>query len=193
MIKFNTPTITGNELKKIEEVVKNDRYSGDGPYSKLCSDLIQQLTKSEKVYLVPSGTHALEMAAILSGVKSTDEVIMPSFTFSSTANAFLLRGAKIRFVDIRPDTLNIDEELIVDAITDNTKVIVPVHYAGVSCEMDKIMKIAKDHGVIVVEDAAQCILASYRGKPLGSIGDFGCFSFHETKNIQCGEGGGITS
>lgn len=191
MIKFNTPSITGGELKRIEEVLKNDRYSGDGPYSKLSSDLIQQLTKSEKVYLVPSGTHALEMAAILSGVKSTDEVIMPSFTFSSTANAFLLRGAKIRFVDIRPDTLNIDEELIVDAITDNTKVIVPVHYAGVSCEMDKIMKIAKDHGVIVVEDAAQCILASYRGKPLGSIGDFGCMSFHETKNIQCGEGGAL--
>ena len=191
MIKFNVPSLTGNELAKIEEVLTNHRYSGDGPYSKLSSDLIQQLTESEKVYLVPSGTHALEMAAILSGVKFGDEVIMPSFTFSSTANAFLLRGAKIKFVDIRPDTLNINEELIEDAVTDNTKVIVPVHYAGVSCEMDKIMKIARDHGIIVIEDAAQCILSSYKGKPLGSIGDFGCFSFHETKNIQCGEGGSL--
>lgn len=191
MIKFNAPSITGNELQKIEEVLKNDRYSGDGPYSKLSSDLIQQLTSSEKVYLVPSGTHALEMAAILSGVTPGDEVIMPSFTFSSTANAFLLRGAKIKFVDIRPDTLNIDEKLIIDAITDNTKVIVLVHYAGVSCEMDKIMKIARDHGIVVVEDAAQCIFASYQKKPLGSIGDFGCLSFHETKNIQCGEGGAL--
>ena len=191
MIKFNMPSITGNELKKIEEVLKNDRYSGDGPYSKLSSDLIQQFTNSEKAYLVPSGTHALEMAAILSEVKTSDEVIMPSFTFSSTANAFLLRGAKIKFVDIRSDTLNINEELIEDAITEKTKVIVPVHYAGVSCEMDKIMKIASDHGITVVEDAAQCILASYKGRPLGSIGDFGCLSFHETKNIHCGEGGSL--
>lgn len=191
MIKFNVPTITGNELKNIEGVLKNDRYSGDGPYSKLSSDLIKQLTNSEKVYTVPSGTHALEMAAILSGIKLGDEVVMPSFTFSSTANAFLLRGAKIKFVDIKPDTLNMNEDLIEDAITDNTKVIVPVHYAGVSCEMDKIMKIARDHKIMVVEDAAQGILASYKEKPLGSIGDFGCLSFHETKNIQCGEGGSL--
>ena len=191
MIKFNEPLLVGNELKGIEEVIKNNRFSGDGPYSRLASDLIQKITGSEKAYLLPSGTHALEMSALLSEIMPGDEVIMPSFTFSSTANAFLLRGAKIKFVDVRPDTLNINEKLIEDAITEKTKVIVPVHYAGVSCEMDKIMKISKEYGIIVVEDAAQGIFASYNGKPLGSIGDFGCLSFHETKNIQCGEGGSL--
>lgn len=191
MIKFNESFVTGDELGAINDVISRNSFSGDGIYSRKNSDLIQGLTGCEKAYLVPSGTHALEMAAILSDVGVGDEVIMPSFTFSSTANAFLLRGAIIKFVDIRPDTLNINEELIDEAITERTKVIVPVHYAGVSCEMDKIINIAKAHGVTVIEDAAQGILASYNGRSLGSIGDFGCLSFHETKNIQCGEGGAL--
>ncbi|MCL4480545.1 MAG: dTDP-4-amino-4,6-dideoxygalactose transaminase [Candidatus Thermoplasmatota archaeon] len=191
MIKFNEPTVTGEEIKNINDVIERAKFSGDGYYSQKSSDLMKKLTGSAGVYLVPSGTHALEMATLLSDIRKGDEIIMPSFTFSSTANAFILRGAKIRFIDIRPDTLNMNEELIEDAVTERTKAIVPVHYAGVSCEMDKIINLAKSYGLLVIEDAAQGILASFNGKPLGSIGDFGCLSFHETKNAQCGEGGAL--
>lgn len=157
----------------------------------MCNEWLMEKTGSSKVSLTTSCTHALELAAILSNIKHGDEVIMPSYTFSSTANAFVLRGAKIKFVDIRPDTMNIDENLIEDAVTEKTKVIVPVHYGGVGCEMDKINSIAKKYNLTVVEDAAQGVMASYKGKALGAIGDFGCYSFHETKNYVMGEGGDI--
>ena len=191
MIPFNIPLFVGNELEYIKDAILMRKLSGEGEYTKICSLALQSLTSSQKVLLTTSCTHALEMAAILCDIEPGDEVIMPSYTFVSTANAFVLRGATIAFVDIRPDTMNIDEKLIEAAITDKSRAIVPVHYAGVGCEMDTIMDIARRHNLFVVEDAAQCIGALYNGKPLGSIGDFGTFSFHETKNITCGEGGAL--
>ena len=191
MINFNVPPVTGNEMKFIEEAIKLGKICGDGQFTKKCSKWLEDSTESNKVLLTTSCTHALEMSAILTDIKPGDEVIMPSYTFVSTADAFVLRGAKVVFVDIRPDTMNIDENLIEDAITDKTKAIVPVHYAGVACEMDKICDIAKRHGLYVVEDAAQGMMCSYKGKTLGTIGDYGCYSFHETKNYSMGEGGAL--
>lgn len=191
MINFNVPPFTGKELEYMKMAIDNQKICGDGAFTKKCSQWIEERTRTEKCLLTTSCTHALEMAALLAEIKEGDEVIMPAYTFVSTADAFVLRGAKIVFVDIRPDTLNIDENLIEAAITDKTKVIAPVHYAGVGCEMDRIMEIARKHNLLVVEDAAQGIMASYKGKPLGTIGDFGCFSFHETKNYSMGEGGAL--
>jgi dTDP-4-amino-4,6-dideoxygalactose transaminase len=190
MIPFNIPPLTGNEEKYIIESIKSSKISGDGPFTQKCHKWFEEKLQCKKVLLTTSCTHALEMAAILLNIEDGDEVIMPSYTFVSTANAFVLRGAKIVFVDIRPDTMNIDETLIEQAITKKTKVIVPVHYAGVACEMDVIMDIAKRHTLFVVEDAAQGMMSSYKGKALGTIGHFGTFSFHETKNYtSAGEGG----
>lgn len=191
MIKFNVPPYTGKEIDYIKQAVENQKICGDGEFTKKCSAWIEEQTGTTRCLLTTSCTHATEMAALLLDIKPGDEVIMPSYTFVSTADAFVLRGATPVFVDIRPDTMNIDENLIEDAITDKTKAIVPVHYAGVGCEMDKIMDIAKRHGLKVVEDAAQGIMASYKGKPLGTFGDYGCFSFHETKNFSMGEGGAL--
>lgn len=191
MILFNIPPYIGTEDKMIETAIKNRKICGDGEFTKKCSEKLAQITGAKKVLMTTSGTSALEMAAVMCNLKEDDEVILPSYTFSSTANAFALRGAKLVFVDIRPDTLNIDETKIEAAITDKTKVIIPVHYAGVACEMDTIMDIAKRHNLLVVEDAAQAIMSSYKGRALGTIGDFGCFSFHETKNYSMGEGGAI--
>ena len=191
MIPFNVPPYIGNEDKFIKTAISNHKICGDGEFTKKCNEKMEQITGSKKVLMTTSGTSALEMAAILCNIKPGDEVIMPSYTFVSTANAFVLRGAKIVFVDIRPDTMNIDENLIEDAITDKTKAIVPVHYAGVGCEMDKICDIAKRHKLYVVEDAAQGVMGFYKGQALGSIGDFGCYSFHETKNYSMGEGGAV--
>ncbi len=189
MIYFNIPPCTGRETEYITQAIRNHKISGDGEFTRKCNEWIEQKTGTAKALLTTSCTHATEMAALLSGIKPGDEVIMPSYTFVSTADAFVLRGAKVVFVDIRPDTMNIDENLIEGAITEKTRAIVPVHYAGVSCEMDTIMDIARRHGLIVVEDAAQGVMSSYKGQALGSIGDFGCFSFHETKNYSMGEGG----
>lgn len=192
IIKFNKPYIAGNEAKYISRVLKSgSRLSGDGEYTHKCSQWIEERFGAMKAMITPSCTHALELAALLLDIKSGDEIIMPSFTFPSTANAFVLRGAKIVFVDIRPDTMNIDENLIEQAITERTKAIVPVHYAGVACEMDRIMEIAKDRGLYVVEDAAQAVMSTYKGRHLGTIGHIGCYSFHDTKNIIMGEGGAI--
>ena len=191
MIHFNIPPFVGKELDYVKKAIENKKICGDGEFTKLCNKWIEDKTKTQKALLTTSCTHALEMAAILCNIKEGDEVIMPSYTFVSTADAFVSRGAKIVFVDIRPDTLNIDENLIEAAITDKTKAIVPVHYAGVSCEMDKIMEIAKKYNLLVVEDAAQGVTATYKGQQLGSIGDFGCYSFHETKNYSMGEGGAL--
>lgn len=191
MIKFNTPPFIGKEEEHIRIAIKNEKICGDGQFTKLCNNWIENKTGCTKALLTTSCTHALEMAALLSGISAGDEVIMPSYTFVSTANAFVQRSAKIVFVDIRPDTMNIDENKIEEAITKKTKVIAVVHYAGVSCEMDKIMAIAKEHNLIVIEDAAQGVMAHYKGHALGSIGEFGCFSFHETKNYSMGEGGAI--
>ena len=192
MIHFNEPTLSGKELEYIKDAVTVEhKLCGDGKYTHKCNKWIEENTGVSKAMLTTSCSHALEVAAILCNIKEGDEVIMPSYTFCSTANAFVLRGARIVFVDIRPDTMNMDENLIEDAITDSTKVIVPVHYAGVSCEMDKIMDIASRHNLKVIEDAAQGVKASYKGRPLGSIGNYGCFSFHETKNYCMGEGGAI--
>lgn len=191
MIPFNIPPHIGNEEKYICDAINSRKICGDGNFTKKCNKNIEDRTGCEKALLTTSGTSALEMAAILSDIKAGDEVIMPSYTFVSTANAFVLRGAKIIFVDIRPDTMNIDEKLIEAAITEKTKAIVPVHYAGVSCEMDKIMEIAKKYNIKVIEDAAQGVMAFYKGKALGAIADFGCYSFHETKNYSMGEGGAI--
>jgi len=191
MVKFNKPPFLGKELEYMAEAVNRDKLSGDGSFTSRCHSLLESTTGAKKALLTTSCTHALEMAAILCDIQPGDEVIMPSFTFVSTANAFVLRGAKIVFVDIRPDTMNIDETLIEAAITDKTKVIVPVHYAGIACEMDVIMEIAERHNLLVVEDAAQGVGATYKGKPLGAIGDMGAFSFHETKNVSCGEGGAL--
>lgn len=188
---FNKPALVGRELEYIKDAVKSGKISGDGKYSKKCHQLIERITGSSRVLLTTSGTSALEMAALLIDAGPGDEVIMPSFTFVSTANAFAGRGAKPVFVDIRPDTLNLDESLIEEKITANTKAIVPVHYAGISCEMNVIMDIARRRNLRVIEDAAQGIDSRYEGAPLGSIGDLGAFSFHETKNVICGEGGAL--
>lgn len=191
-INFNEPVFSKKGMKYITEaIVKNKRLNGDGPFTKLCTEWMEEKFAAKKVLLTTSCTHALEMAAILSNIEPGDEVIMPSYTFVSTANAFVLRGARIKFVDIRPDTLNLDETLIEQAITRKTKAIVPVHYAGVACEMDAIMDLAKAHNLLVIEDAAQGVMAKYKGQYLGTIGDFGCYSFHETKNYTMGEGGTI--
>ena len=191
MIDFNRPAFIGNELEYIKQAVDNRKLCGDGMFTKKCSAWMKDELKAKYSLLTTSCTHALEMAAYLSDIKPGDEVIMPSYTFVSTADAFVLRGAKIVFVDIRPDTMNINEQLIEDAITEKTKVIAPVHYAGVACDMDVIMQIAQKYNLKVVEDAAQGVHAYYKGKALGTIGDFGCFSFHETKNYIMGEGGAL--
>ncbi len=190
-INFNVPPFTGKEFGYIKECVENQNICGDGPYTAKANEWIEKKTGVSKALLTTSCTHATEMSAILAGIKEGDEVIMPSYTFVSTANAFVLRGAKVVFVDIRPDTMNIDENLIEKAVTPKTKAIVPVHYAGVGCEMDTIMDIAKRHNLFVIEDAAQGVMASYKGKALGAIGDFGNYSFHETKNYSMGEGGAL--
>lgn len=191
MIKFNVPPVTGNELKYIQKAVENEKICGDGEFTKKCNGWMENKFQISKALLTTSCTHATEMAALLLDIKPGDEVIMPSYTFVSTADAFVMRGAKAVFVDIRPDTMNIDETLIEDAITERTKAIVPVHYAGVACEMDTIMDISKRHHLAVVEDAAQGVMATYKGRALGTIGDFGCYSFHETKNYSMGEGGAL--
>ncbi len=191
MINFNVPPYTGKEIEYMKEAVTNQKICGDGPFTRKCSEWIEEKTGTAKCLLTTSCTHATELAALLADIKEGDEVILPSYTFVSTADAFVLRGAKAVFVDIRPDTMNIDETLIEDAVTDRTRVIAPVHYAGVGCEMDTIMEIAGRHHLTVVEDAAQGIMASYKGKALGTFGDFGCFSFHETKNFSMGEGGAL--
>lgn len=191
MISFNVPPYTGKEMEYIKQAVENQKICGDGPFTKKCNEWIEKKTGTTKCLLTPSCTQATELAALLADIKEGDEVIMPAYTFVSTADAFVLRGAKPVFVDIRPDTMNIDETKIEAAITDRTRAIVPVHYAGVACEMDTIMDIANRHHLFVIEDAAQGIMASYKGKALGAIGDFGCYSFHETKNLSMGEGGAI--
>jgi dTDP-4-amino-4,6-dideoxygalactose transaminase len=191
MLPFNKPYMTGKELWNISEAHHRGQLAGDGAFTRKCHAWLEENSGCVKALLTHSCTAALEMSAILAGVGPGDEVIMPSYTFVSTANAFVLRGAVPVFVDIRDDTLNLDESLIESAITDKTKAIVPVHYAGVSCEMDVICDIARRHGLFVIEDAAQGVMAAYKGRPLGSIGDMGCFSFHETKNIIAGEGGAL--
>ena len=191
MIPFNIPPVTGKELVYLQEAIESHKICGDGVFTKKCTEWLERHMDGHKVLLTTSGTSALEMAALLCDIQAGDEVIMPSFTFCSTADAFVLRGAKIVFVDIRPDTLNIDETKIERAITEKTKAICVVHYAGVACEMDAIMDIARKHQLKVVEDAAQAICSTYKGRPLGTIGDFGCLSFHETKNFSMGEGGAL--
>lgn len=191
MIRFNIPPYTGKEDKYIKQAIDSRKICGDGQFTKKCNEKFEEITGAKKVLMTTSGTSALEMAALLADIKPGDEVIMPSYTFVSTANAFVLRGATIVFVDIRPDTMNIDENLIEDAITEKTKAIVPVHYGGVACEMDTICDIAERHNLVVVEDAAQGVMSFYKGRALGSIGDFGCYSFHETKNYSMGEGGAV--
>jgi dTDP-4-amino-4,6-dideoxygalactose transaminase len=192
MIDFNVPLFFGNEMDYIKKAIENRKICGDGEFTKKCNVWMEKRFNSSKVLLTTSCTHALEMAALLAEIKYGDEIIMPAYTFVSTADAFVLRGAKIIFVDIRPDTMNIDENLIEAAITSKTRAIVPVHYAGVACEMDKILEIAKKNALFVIEDSAQGIFSTYKGQPLGTIGDFGCFSFHETKNFCMGEGGAIS-
>lgn len=192
MIPFNRQNLFGKELEYIKDAYNSGKVSGDGKYTKMCSRFMEERFNSKKILLTTSGTHALELAALLADIKEGDEVILPSYTFVSTANAFVLRGAKIVYCDIREDNLNIDENKIEDLITEKTKAISPVHYAGVACEMDTIMHIAKKHNLIVVEDAAQGVDAKYKDKYLGTIGDFGCYSFHETKNFSSGEGGAIS-
>ena len=191
MIAFNVPPFTGKEMEYIKQAVDAQKICGDGQFTKNCNHWLEDKTGSKKALLTTSCTHATELAALLAEIKTGDEVIMPAYTFVSTADAFVLRGATPVFVDIRPDTMNMDETLIEAAITDKTKAIVPVHYAGVSCEMDNIMALAKKYHLLVIEDAAQGIMSTYKGQPLGSIGDFGCFSFHETKNFSMGEGGAL--
>lgn len=191
MIQFNIPPYTGREMDYIKEAIEKRKICGDGEFTKRCNQWIEKQSGTTKALLTTSCTHATEMAAILCGIQPGDEVIMPSYTFVSTADAFVLRGAKAVFVDIRPDTLNIDEKLIENAVTEKTKAIVPVHYAGISCEMDTIMDIARKYNLKVVEDAAQGVMSYYKGQALGTIGDFGCLSFHETKNLSMGEGGAL--
>ena len=191
MIEFNRAPFVGNEKEYMQQAIENGKLCGDGPFTKKCSEWMKEQYGAANVLLTTSCTHALEMAAFLSDIQPGDEVIMPSYTFVSTADAFVLRGARIVFVDIRPDTMNMDEKLIEDAVTEKTRAIVPVHYAGVGCEMDEIMAIAKRHHLKVVEDAAQGVHAYYKGRALGTIGDFGCYSFHETKNYTMGEGGAL--
>lgn len=191
MIPFNIPPFTGKEEQYIKEAIKKRKICGDGEFTKKCNAWLENNTGSKGVLLTTSCTHATEMAALLSDIEPGDEVIMPSYTFVSTADAFVLRGAVPVFVDIRPDTMNIDEKLIEKAITEKTKAIVVVHYAGIACEMDVIMEIANRYKLTVIEDAAQGVMSSYKGKALGTIGDFGCYSFHETKNYSMGEGGAL--
>lgn len=191
MIRFNVPPYTGKEMDYIKQAVDNMKICGDGEFTKKDNAWLEKKTGCHKALLTTSCTHALELAALLADIKPGDEVIMPAYTFVSTADAFVLRGAKVVFVDIRPDTMNIDEKLIEDAITEKTTCIAPVHYAGVGCEMDTIMDIANRHNLKVIEDAAQGIMSTYKGKALGTFGDFGCFSFHETKNYSMGEGGAL--
>ena len=191
MIPFNVPPCTGHELKYIAEAIDAHKICGDGAFTKKCNKWLEERFGAHKVLLTTSGTTALDMASLLCELQPGDEVILPSFTFSSTANAFAIYGAKLVFVDIRPDTMNIDETKIEAAITDRTRVIVAMHYAGVACEMDAIMDIARRHKLLVIEDAAQAVMSSYKGRPLGTIGDVGCYSFHETKNYSMGEGGAV--
>ena len=191
MIYFNVPPFIGNEEKYIKQAIDSHKICGDGGFTKKCNLWLEQRFNCSKALLTTSGTTALDMAALLCDLKPGDEVILPSFTFSSTATAFVLTGARLVFVDIRPDTMNIDEKKIERAITGKTRVIAPVHYAGVACEMDKIMDIAERYGLKVVEDAAQGVMSTYKGRSLGTIGDFGCYSFHETKNYTMGEGGAL--
>lgn len=191
MITFNVPPYTGNEIKYIEQAVKNQKICGDGAFTKQCNAWIEEKFHAQKALLTTSGTTALEMATLLCDLKEGDEVILPSYTFSSTATSVVLTGATLVFVDIRPDTMNIDETKIEAAITSKTKAIIAVHYAGVACEMDTIMDIARRHNLLVIEDAAQGVMSTYKGRALGTIGDFGCYSFHETKNYSMGEGGAI--
>ena len=191
MIDFNVPPCTGREIRYMAEAVASRKICGDGEFTRRCSAWLENRFQARRVLLTTSGTTALDMAALLSCLEPGDEVILPSYTFSSTATAFVLAGARLVFVDIRPDTMNIDERKIEDAVTDRTRVIVPVHYAGVACEMDMILEIAERHGLKVAEDAAQGVMSTYHGRALGTIGDFGCFSFHETKNYSMGEGGAL--
>jgi dTDP-4-amino-4,6-dideoxygalactose transaminase len=191
MIPFNRPTTVGHELNYVKEAIAAGRFSGDGPFTKRCQTWLERFIGAPRALLTPSCTAALEMAAILSGVRPGDEVIMPSYTFPSTANAFVLRGATPVFVDIKPQTFNINGEIIEAAITPHTRAVVVVHYGGFACDMDPIMAVANRHGLRVIEDAAQALMARYKGRYLGTIGDFGCISFHETKNIHCGEGGAL--
>lgn len=191
MIDFNVPPYVGTELEYVKQAVENHKICGDGPFTKRCNAWLEQQFDVQKALLTTSGTTALEMAALLCDLKPGDEVILPSFTFSSTATAFVLAGAKLVFVDVRPDTMNIDETKIEAAVTDRTKAICAMHYAGVACEMDAIMDIAARYGLKVVEDAAQGVMSTYKGRALGTIGDFGCYSFHETKNYSMGEGGAL--
>lgn len=191
MIHFNVPPFVGNEFEYMKQAVDNHKISGDGIFTRYCNEWMEKRFNAKKVMLTTSGSSALDMAAMLCGFKPGDEVILPSYTFSSTANAFVLAGAKLVFVDVRPDTMNIDEKKIERAITNKTRAICVVHYAGVACEMDTIMDIANRYNLKVIEDAAQAIMSTYKGKSLGTIGDFGCFSFHETKNYSMGEGGAI--
>lgn len=191
MIPFNVPPCVGDELEYVKQAIDSHKICGDGAFTKQCNAWLEERFHAQKVLLTTSGTTALDMAMLLCDIQPGDEVILPSFTFSSTATAAVLAGAKLVFVDIRPDTMNIDETKIEAAITDRTRVIVPVHYAGVACEMDTIIDIARRHNLIVVEDAAQGVMSTYKGRALGTIGDFGCYSFHETKNYSMGEGGAI--
>ncbi|WP_100010290.1 dTDP-4-amino-4,6-dideoxygalactose transaminase [Lentibacillus sediminis] len=191
MIPFNKPCVVGGEQEAIQEAISRGKLSGNGTFGKWCTDWLEEELPAEKAILTPSCTAALEMTALLTEVGSGDEVIMPSYTFVSTANAYALRGAAIRFVDIDPDTMNVDPAAIEAAVTPRTKAIVVVHYAGVGCDMDAIMEIADAHGLWVVEDAAQGLMSTYKGRALGTIGHLGTFSFHETKNYQCGEGGAL--
>ena len=192
MMRFNVPIHLDKGIEYMEMVMESNQLCGDGKFTGLCNNWIEKQLDVPKALLTTSGTSALEMAALLCNIEKGDEVIMPSYTFVSTANAFVLRGARIKFVDIRPDTMNIDEKLIENAITEKTKAIVPVHYAGVSCDMDEINALAKKHNLYVVEDAAQALMSKYKGENCGALGDFGCFSFHETKNYTMGEGGAIS-
>ncbi|QCR37564.1 dTDP-4-amino-4,6-dideoxygalactose transaminase [Nissabacter sp. SGAir0207] len=192
MIPFNAPPVVGTEIDYMQSAMSSGKLCGDGGYTRRCQQWIEQNFGCPKVLLTPSCTASLEMAALLLDIKAGDEVIMPSYTFVSTANAFVLRGAKVVFVDLRPDTMNIDETKIEAAITDKTRAIVPVHYAGVACEMDTIMALAEKYKLFVVEDAAQGVMSRYKGRALGTIGHIGCFSFHETKNYTAGGEGGAT-
>ena len=191
IIPFNVPPVVGTEINYIAQAIASHKICGDGQFTKRCSQWLEERFHAQKVLLTTSGTSALDMAALLCDLHPGDEVILPSFTFSSTATAFALTGATLVFVDVHPDTMNIDEQKVEEAITERTRVIVPVHYAGIACEMDTIMEIARKHHLLVVEDAAQGVMSTYKGRPLGTIGDFGCYSFHETKNFSMGEGGAI--
>ena len=191
MIPFNVPLVTGMETEYIGQALDSRKLCGDGPFTRQCNAWLENRFGARKALLTTSGSSALDMAALLCGLEPGDEVILPSYTFPSTANAFVLAGARLVFVDIRPDTMNIDEKKIEAAVTEKTRVICVVHYAGIACEMDTILEIARKYGLMVVEDAAQAVMSTYRGKALGTLGDFGCYSFHESKNYSMGEGGAI--